>query len=63
MKKILTTGQAGKRLNLSTERVRQLADAGKIPCLRAENNQRLFYENEVLRFLRDREDHQKSVAK
>lgn len=32
----ITTKEAARRLNLSSERVRQLANSGKLPCTRTE---------------------------
>ena len=47
MEKLLTTGCTAKRLNLSTDRVRQLERAGKLPARKTESGQRLFKASDV----------------
>ena len=40
-----------RRSNLSTQRIRQLADAGKLPALRTPGGQHIFRKEDVERFL------------
>lgn len=52
----LTTSSAARRLNLGVERVRQLANAGRLtPAIITSTGHRLFTEAEVERFREARE--------
>jgi excisionase family DNA binding protein len=50
----LGTAQAAQMLGLSTERVRQLTDEGRLPCIRLSNGWRVFSEGAVRRFQLER---------
>lgn len=52
---ILTTGDAAKRLNVSSEFVRKLALAGVLDCQRTLNGQRLFRSEDVEQLAVERE--------
>ena len=52
---ILTSAEVGKRLNLSSERVRQLERAGQLPAVRTTNGIRLFTASAVEEFQQRRE--------
>lgn len=51
----MTTGEAGRRLNVSAERVRQLHSAGILPAERTAKGIRLFSTKLVEQFARHRE--------
>lgn len=52
---ILTSAEVGKRLNLSSERVRQLEKTGRLPAIRTTNGIRLFTASAVEEFRQRRE--------
>lgn len=52
---ILTTGEAAKILNLSTQRVRQLEASGDLSSRRTAGGVRIFDRSEVDRLRRQRE--------
>jgi excisionase family DNA binding protein len=49
----ITTGEAGRRLGVSSERIRQLVDAGKLPAKRGLYGHRLV-DAEVVEIFRQR---------
>lgn len=49
---LLTTGGTAKRLDLSTDRIRQLEREGKLPAHKTQNGQRLFRACDVDRYAR-----------
>jgi excisionase family DNA binding protein len=51
---LLEVGEAGKLLDISTVRLRDLADAGRIPVLRTARGQRLFRLRDVEALARER---------
>jgi excisionase family DNA binding protein len=51
---LLTTVDAARKLKLSTERVRQLADAGLLRSTRTLRGQRLYASEDVERLARER---------
>lgn len=51
---ILTSAEVGKRLNLSSERVRQLERMGRLHAIRTTNGIRLFTASTVEEFRRHR---------
>jgi len=55
-KLLLTPGEAGRLFEppLSSNRVRQLADAGTLPCIRTASGLRLFCKDEVLNLVQKR---------
>lgn len=55
MEKVLTVTQAAHRLNLSAQRVRQLADAGRLPVERGPLGIRLFDSEAIERFAQERD--------
>ncbi len=52
---LLSPGDAGRLLGVSTERVQQLDREGKLPALRDSAGRRLFRKADVLRFRSKRE--------
>lgn len=52
---LFTTGEAGRYLGISSERVRQLERAGQLPAERTINGIRLFTSDTVEGFRRRRE--------
>lgn len=52
---ILTSSEVGKRLNLSSERVRQLERLGRLHAIRTTNGIRLFTASAVEEFRRYRQ--------
>jgi len=54
--RLLTTGDAAKRLELSTERVRQLDRAGVLPVILTAGGRRLYTEDDVENLRRQREE-------
>lgn len=50
----LTTGEVARELGVSPTRVQQLANCGRLPCLRV-GGQRLFDPDAVIDFRRGRE--------
>jgi excisionase family DNA binding protein len=51
---LLTTHEAARELRLTTGRVRQLADAGRLPVQRTEAGWRLFRRADVEAYLAER---------
>lgn len=49
----LTTGDVAKRLNRSTDRIRQLERQGKLPAHKTQSGQRLFKASDVDRFAKE----------
>ncbi len=60
MEQILTSAEAGKRLDLSSERVRQLERMGKLHAVRTTNGIRLFTASAVEEFRRRRQQHRET---
>jgi hypothetical protein len=58
-KLLLTPGEAGLLFEppLSSNRVRQLADAGTLPCIRTASGLRLICKGEVLKLVQKRLQH------
>lgn len=52
---LLTTGEAGRYLGISSERVRQLERSGQLPATRTINGIRLFTSSTVEGFRRRRQ--------
>jgi excisionase family DNA binding protein len=52
---ILTTGEAARRADFSTQHIRDLVRAGKLSAMRTERGQFLFEASEIERFIRERE--------
>ncbi len=52
---ILTSAEVGKRLNLSSERVRQLERTGELHAIRTTNGIRLFTASAIEEFRRQRQ--------
>jgi hypothetical protein len=63
-KLLLTPGQAGRLFEppLSSNRVRQLADAGTLPCIRTASGLRLFRQDEVLKLAQKRQQRRSERA-
>ena len=55
MNELLTTGDTAKRIKRSTDRVRQLERAGKLPAQKTRSGQRLFKASDVDRFAKQLE--------
>jgi len=54
MHKLLTTADVGKLLLITPNRVRQLADAGKLRCSKTKSGTRLFQLSDINQLLRKR---------
>lgn len=52
---ILTTGEAARRAELSSEYLRQLAKEGRLASIRTERGQYLFEASEIERLIHKRE--------
>jgi excisionase family DNA binding protein len=63
MPKILTIGEAAKRLGLETDTVRKLESAGKIQAVRTNGGHRRFTEAELDRFQKSRRGRGKTTQK
>jgi hypothetical protein len=63
-KSLLTPGEAGRLLEppLSSNRVRQLADAGTLPCIRTASGLRLICRDEVLKLVQKRQQRRSEQA-
>jgi hypothetical protein len=61
---LLTPGEAGRLFEppLSSNRVRQLADAGTLPCIRTASGLRLIRRDEVLKLAKKRRQHRSERA-
>ena len=53
---MMTTGSVARRLNLSSERVRQLEREGKLKAERTASGVRIFHEADVDRLERERQE-------
>jgi excisionase family DNA binding protein len=53
--KFVTVGWVARRLGISDDRVRQLERSGALRCRRATGGLRIFAEDDVERFARERE--------
>jgi hypothetical protein len=63
-KLLLTPGEAGRLFvpPLSSNRVRQLADAGTLPCIRTASGLRLIRQDEVLKLVQKRQQRRSDRA-
>ena len=61
---LLTPGEAGRLFDppLSSNRVRQLADAGTLPCIRTASGLRLIRQDEVMKLAQKRQQRRSERA-
>jgi len=55
MEKLLTSGEAGRVLNLSAESIRAYERGGKLKAFKTERGMRLFRESDIRAFAAQRE--------
>lgn len=60
---IMTTGDVAKALNCSSELVRLLAKAGRLPCRTTRSGQRIFLRKDVEALARQREAEKQRKAR